>query len=68
MRRQKIVCPHCGSIRVSKDPKMTHASAQEISMETGEPIGKLTTFIVFKCMSCGEGVYLEKFEAPEPPD
>jgi len=47
---------------------MTHASAQEISMETGEPIGKLTTFIVFKCMSCGEGVYLEKFEAPEPPD
>jgi hypothetical protein len=43
---------------------LSHASVQQKGPDTGEPIGDPKTFIIFKCLSCGEGVWLEKFEAP----
>jgi hypothetical protein len=44
---------------------MTRAVVQQVSNETGDPIGPPKTFYIFKCLSCGEGIYLEKYETPE---
>ena len=62
LRQKDIICEHCGSTLISKDPFADRAQVQEISQETGEPIGPPKTFYMFKCLSCGGDVYLEKFE------
>jgi DNA-directed RNA polymerase subunit RPC12/RpoP len=62
MHQRKIVCKHCGSAEIAKDGELNYAVVQEKDTETDEPIGKPKTFFIFKCLSCGEGVYLEKFE------
>jgi DNA-directed RNA polymerase subunit RPC12/RpoP len=64
MHRGKIVCKHCGSTVIAKDGDLKYAVVQEKNSDTGEPIGKPKTFFMFKCLSCGKGVYLEKFEVP----
>jgi hypothetical protein len=65
LHKQTIICKHCGGTRVSKDPTVDHAVVQEVSEETGESIGLPTTFYMFKCLSCGKDVYLEKYETTE---
>jgi hypothetical protein len=60
----KLICGNCGSTRMSKNPSMSHAVAQRVLEDTNEPIGQPTT-LIFRCLSCGEDVYLEKFEVTE---
>jgi hypothetical protein len=64
MPQGRIIREHCGSTNIFRDRELKYAVVQEKSKETGEPIGDPKTFFIFKCLSCGEGVYLEKFEAP----
>jgi DNA-directed RNA polymerase subunit RPC12/RpoP len=65
MSYRKIVCNHCGSNRIEKDSKIKYAVVQEKDPKTNKPIGPPKTFLVYKCLSCGEGIYLEKLEAKE---
>jgi ribosomal protein S27E len=68
MPLQKIICEHCGSTQIFKDPELFQAVVQQIDEKSKEPIGPPTTFLIFKCLSCGEGIYLEKFKVPEETD
>ncbi len=63
----RLVCRKCGSTNIGKDPKVRQAVVQEISKETKEPVGKPTTFYIFRCLECGEAYYLEKFETSDNP-
>lgn len=64
MRQGKIICEHCGSTNIVRDRELKYGVVQQKDPDTGEPIGDPKTYFIFKCLSCGEGVYLEKFETP----
>lgn len=64
MRQGKIICEQCGSAKIARDRKLDYAEVQQRDPDTGELIGDPKTYFIFKCLSCGEGVYLEKFETP----
>ena len=64
MRQGKIICEHFGSVKIARDRKLEYAVVQQKDTDTDEPIGDPKTYFIFKCLSCGESVYLEKFEAP----
>lgn len=65
MRQEKLICEHCGSSKIAKDTELNYAVVQEISPETNEPIGEPTTMFAFKCLSCGNPIYIKKYEAPD---
>lgn len=62
MPQGTLACKHCGSTNIVSDKKYRYAVVQQKDSKTGEPIGPPKTFLLFKCLSCGKGVYLEKFE------
>jgi len=64
MRQGKIICEHCGSAKIARDRELDYAEVQQKDPDTGEPIGDPKTYFIFKCLSCGERIFLEKFEAP----
>ena len=62
MLQGKIICKHCGSTEIVRNCGCNIAVVQEKDTETDEPIGKPITFFMFKCLSCGKGIYLEKYD------
>ena len=62
MRQEVIICEHCGSVKIARDAELNSAAVQEIDRDTGNPIGDLKIFDIYKCLSCGERVCLEKFK------
>lgn len=62
MRQRKITCEYCGNTKIIRDPELNCATVQEIDPDTGKPIGDLKIFDIYKCLSCGEQIYLEKFK------
>jgi hypothetical protein len=62
MPQGTLACKHCGSTKIVNDKQYRCAVVQQKDPETGEPIGPPKTFFMFKCLFCGKGIYLEKFE------
>lgn len=62
MRPNRLVCKNCGSSDIIPYPKVKYAVVQETDPKTHKPIGKPQTVFVFMCQSCGESIYLDKFE------
>jgi predicted RNA-binding Zn-ribbon protein involved in translation (DUF1610 family) len=65
MHEEKLSCKYCGSSKIVRDNKLDSAIVQEINTETNEPIGKPTTYYAFKCLRCGQAIYLNKYKAPD---
>jgi len=66
MHQGTIICEYCGSSQVIKDRELGYAEVQRLSVETGEPVGAVKAYFILKCLSCGEDIFLEKYEAPNP--
>lgn len=62
MPQGTIICEHCGSTNIVRDRELEYGVVQEKDPDTGEPIGNPKTYFIFKCLSCGERFFLEKFE------
>lgn len=62
MRQEIIICDHCGGVRIVRDAELNCSAVQEINPDTGKLIGDLKIFDIYKCLSCGERVCLEKSE------
>lgn len=61
MLQGTIICEHCGSTNIVRDREVEYGVVQEKSKESGKPIGDPKTYSIFKCLSCGERIFLEKF-------
>lgn len=62
MRQEVIICEHCGSVNIARDAELNSAAVQEVEPDTGKPIGDLKIFDIYKCLSCGERICLEKLK------
>jgi len=63
MRQGMLVCEFCGSPKIGLNQNIGYATVQSLSIDTKKPIGIPKTYIYFKCISCGEDVSFEKYEA-----